>query len=147
MLLLADGVTSVEYVHIAPHSARVAVGDAVSRGQPLCASGDAGFCPTAHVHIQCHVAANGDPSAPSVPMVFEHCGGGGFTAEEGRWYGPDGPASAPPNAARILPHAGLAREGDSSKSRSDSVSEGGSAAGQSDESSGGWETVSSDGDG
>eukprot|EP00965_Chrysotila_dentata_P237631 6202025-Pleurochrysis_carterae.AAC.3 len=51
-LLLADGHTTVEYVHIRPGSSRVSVGDKVVKGQVICESADAGFCPTPHLHIE-----------------------------------------------------------------------------------------------
>lgn len=35
-----------------PGSATVKVGDKVSVGQKICESGEAGFCPTPHLHIQ-----------------------------------------------------------------------------------------------
>ncbi|KAL3916580.1 MAG: hypothetical protein SGPRY_006759, partial [Prymnesium sp.] len=43
---------TIEYVHIRANSATVRVGERVRRGQKLCESGDAGFCPTPHLHIQ-----------------------------------------------------------------------------------------------
>jgi murein DD-endopeptidase MepM/ murein hydrolase activator NlpD len=42
----------IEYVHIKQSSASVKVGDRVVTGQPLCLSGDVGFCPSPHLHIQ-----------------------------------------------------------------------------------------------
>jgi hypothetical protein len=57
------------YVHIRAGSARVRVGERVFRGQPLCETGDVGFCPVPHLHFQCHDSASCD--APTVPFVFE----------------------------------------------------------------------------
>ena len=53
MLALADG-RFAEYVHIRGGSAVVAVGQRVVAGQQLCESGDVGFCPTPHLHLQLH---------------------------------------------------------------------------------------------
>ena len=52
MLLLLDSGETVEYVHVRAHSARVCAGERVRRGQVLCESGDAGFCPVPHLHIE-----------------------------------------------------------------------------------------------
>ena len=51
ILKLATG-HFVEYVHIKKSSAAVAPGDRVTAGQPICLSGDVGFCPSPHLHIQ-----------------------------------------------------------------------------------------------
>jgi len=50
---MAGGVL-VEYVHIKAHSARVKEGDKVLRGDVVCETGDVGFCPRPHLHIQMH---------------------------------------------------------------------------------------------
>ena len=63
----------VEYVHIQAGSATVSVGDRVFEGQVICLSGDVGFCPGPHLHIQAHWSAA--PGAESIPMG---------------WRGPDG---------------------------------------------------------
>ena len=65
----------VEYVHIAAKSARVKVGDRVRIGDVLCLSGSVGFCPTPHLHIQCHTSTAAD--APTVPFEIRHSGGTG----------------------------------------------------------------------
>lgn len=44
-------------------------GERVFRGQPLCETGNVGFCPVPHLHFQCHDTAKND--APTVPFVFE----------------------------------------------------------------------------
>ena len=59
-----------EYVHIHREGVVVAVGDEVIAGQVLCLSGDAGFCPEPHLHLQ--VQRRRDADAPSVPITF--CG-------------------------------------------------------------------------
>lgn len=88
--LLSDGTTTVEYVHIRARSARVKIGEVVTKGQMLCESGDAGFCPTAHLHIEAHHRGREDPAAPSIPIAFA-CDAHGKPAFEciaGRWYDP-----------------------------------------------------------
>ena len=56
----------VEYVHIASGSANVQVGDIVQTGDVICFSGDVGFCPTPHLHIQVHREMTKE--APTVPF-------------------------------------------------------------------------------
>jgi len=81
-----DG-TIAEYVHIRAGSVLVSVGESVRRGQQLCSSGDAGFCPTPHLHLELHVEEGKD--APSVPIFFEsRCGA--FRCEEGVRYSTEG---------------------------------------------------------
>eukprot|EP00930_Biecheleria_cincta_P020737 TRINITY_DN15524_c0_g1_i1.p1 TRINITY_DN15524_c0_g1~~TRINITY_DN15524_c0_g1_i1.p1 ORF type:complete len:365 (-),score=51.01 TRINITY_DN15524_c0_g1_i1:318-1412(-) len=79
-----DG-TLAEYVHIQAGSAsqRVSVGDTVRRGQQLCCSGDIGFCPTPHLHLEVHLEAG--PTSPSVAFGFAG-DGDAFSCEEGKWY-------------------------------------------------------------
>jgi len=71
-----DSGETVEYVHVRAHSARVCAGERVRRGQVLCESGDAGFCPVPHLHIEAHASAG--RAAPSIPLAF----GGGLAAHE-----------------------------------------------------------------
>ena len=59
----------VEYVHIMENSATLSVGDRVKKGQVICKSGNVGFCPTPHLHIQVHEST--DPAAPTVSFCFE----------------------------------------------------------------------------
>lgn len=92
----------VEYVHIAAGSCTVKTGDRVAKGQRLCASGDVGFCPTPHLHIQAHLTADAD--APTVQFAFERVtmrddhssgasgpGDGWYVPVAGGFYGTDGP--------------------------------------------------------
>jgi len=58
----------LDYVHIRAGSARVKVGDSVTAGQIICETGDVGFCPTAHLHIQLTASAAKD--APTKPLKF-----------------------------------------------------------------------------
>jgi murein DD-endopeptidase MepM/ murein hydrolase activator NlpD len=59
----------VEYVHIASGSATVKKGDIVKRGDIICSSGDIGFCPTPHLHIQVHNQMKKD--APTIPFLLK----------------------------------------------------------------------------
>jgi len=68
MLKLDDG-RFVEYVHIKANSVLVHVGDVVKRGQHICSSGDVGFCPRPHLHIQMHNTDAKD--APTIPFGFK----------------------------------------------------------------------------
>jgi len=60
----SDG-TLAEYVHLAPRSARVSVGQKVRRGQELGLSGNTGFTTEPHLHVRIYT------SLGSVPLVFE----------------------------------------------------------------------------
>jgi hypothetical protein len=67
MIRLLDG-NFVEYVHIKTHSSLVKTGEPVKVGQHICDSGDIGFCPKPHLHIQLHESNNKD--APTIPLEF-----------------------------------------------------------------------------
>eukprot|EP00397_Hematodinium_sp_SG-2012_P062452 GEMP01084391.1.p1 GENE.GEMP01084391.1~~GEMP01084391.1.p1 ORF type:complete len:316 (+),score=66.77 GEMP01084391.1:29-949(+) len=81
-----DGTIS-EYVHISQHSARVKVGNTVQRGDVMCASGDIGFSPKPHLHLQVTRASDGI----SLPMKFS-APNGPFSVVEGVHYTASGPA-------------------------------------------------------
>jgi hypothetical protein len=66
-------------------SAQVSVGEHVKAGQLLCFSGDAGFCPLPHLHIEAHLSE--DPGAPSIPLRWTIPSGEIVTPEVGQWYG------------------------------------------------------------
>jgi len=83
MLHLDDG-TYVEYVHIETGSCRVQPGDRVQEGQQVCVSGNVGFCPTPHLHIQMHTSAGQD--APTVPFVFRTPSNTTFVPHAGAFY-------------------------------------------------------------
>ena len=68
MLKLDDG-QYVEYVHIQANSVLVKLGEKVKRGQHICNSGDVGFCPRPHLHIQMHDTDRKD--APTIPFGFK----------------------------------------------------------------------------
>jgi murein DD-endopeptidase MepM/ murein hydrolase activator NlpD len=79
----------VEYVHVQAGSACVEAGDRVTTGETLCLSGDVGFCPRPHLHIQMHESS--DPCAPTVKFAFlrgDGSGGGHYFPEAGRFYDP-----------------------------------------------------------
>lgn len=68
MVKKADEEVYVEYVHIHKEGVLVAVGDEVQRGQVICQSGEAGFCPEPHLHLQ--VQRGREPDAASVPILL-----------------------------------------------------------------------------
>eukprot|EP00656_Telonema_subtile_P008921 TRINITY_DN14170_c0_g1_i1.p1 TRINITY_DN14170_c0_g1~~TRINITY_DN14170_c0_g1_i1.p1 ORF type:complete len:308 (-),score=77.07 TRINITY_DN14170_c0_g1_i1:11-934(-) len=77
----------VDYVHIRPGSVCVEPGQRVRAGEKICASGQAGFCPTSHLHVQAY-ATNAD-DAPSIKFSFLEREGetkATFFAEAGLWY-------------------------------------------------------------
>ncbi|KAJ1453674.1 hypothetical protein M885DRAFT_567284 [Pelagophyceae sp. CCMP2097] len=84
-LKLDDGAV-VEYVHVRADSALVSVGDRVSAGQQLCESGDVGFCPEPHLHIEMHLSTDAD--APSVPFALRRRDGSHAVPEAGQWWTP-----------------------------------------------------------
>ena len=59
----------VEYVHIRAKSARVKVGDRVTRGQVLCESGGVGFSPEPHLHFTAFRSSQ--LTADTVRVFFE----------------------------------------------------------------------------
>eukprot|EP00434_Breviolum_minutum_P001561 symbB.v1.2.001378.t1/scaffold67.1/size356791/4 len=87
-ILLSSGLI-VDYLHTMPGTARVKVGDPVHRGQVLCYSGDIGFAPEPHLHVEIHSAA--DPDGPSLPWSF----GEGVVPVAGFWYSGRGEVPAP----------------------------------------------------
>lgn len=86
--VLQDDGFLAEYVHILADSALVSVGDRVAAGQPLCASGDAGFCPSPHLHLQLQ-RGEGD-SAPTVRFALLDGDGHPYFPVAGKWYGVQG---------------------------------------------------------
>eukprot|EP00617_Octactis_speculum_P026324 CAMPEP_0185755052 /NCGR_PEP_ID=MMETSP1174-20130828/13599_1 /TAXON_ID=35687 /ORGANISM="Dictyocha speculum, Strain CCMP1381" /LENGTH=357 /DNA_ID=CAMNT_0028433475 /DNA_START=63 /DNA_END=1137 /DNA_ORIENTATION=+ len=93
----------IEYVHIKPHSTTLKVGDRVQAGQVICLTGDVGFCPEPHLHIEAH--AEDTPQAPSVRVAWrDNRDGSVYFPEAGSWYGPNGPiASSPSPLSTPLP--------------------------------------------
>ncbi|CAE7158448.1 unnamed protein product, partial [Symbiodinium pilosum] len=62
-----DG-TFAEYVHIKAATSTLKPGDQVRQGQEIAQSGDVGFCPSPHLHVEVHVREGHD--ADSVPFAF-----------------------------------------------------------------------------
>jgi hypothetical protein len=92
-LKLTNGVY-VDYVHIATESAVVEVGQEVEAGELLCLSGDVGFCPRPHLHLQMHSSKH--VNAPTTRFVFRGVSSDVvFLPEAGRWYDRDGQHEAP----------------------------------------------------
>ncbi|CAE7350407.1 unnamed protein product [Symbiodinium natans] len=85
-VILESGII-VEYLHTLAETARVQVGEMVRRGQVLCESGDIGFAPEPHLHVELHSAA--DPDGSSLPL---HFGRERFVPVAGRWYNSAGEA-------------------------------------------------------
>lgn len=98
--LVLDSGLIVDYLHILPNSASVNEGDFVSRGQVLCESGDIGFAPEPHLHVELHSAS--DPDGPSLPLSFGR-GASRFVPVAGAWYSPEGEVPAPPGQALLPP--------------------------------------------
>ncbi|CAE8693617.1 unnamed protein product [Polarella glacialis] len=97
----------VDYLHTLPGSARFKAGDVVRQGQVLCESGDIGFAPEPHLHIELH--DSNDADGPSLPLSFGH-GRCAFVPVAGRWYSPDGEASPPPGTESVGLHEDLQLE-------------------------------------
>ena len=63
-------VSSLNTCILKPIVSLVKVGDRVQRGH-ICNSGDVGFCPRPHLHIQMHSSDKKD--APTIPFGFKRC--------------------------------------------------------------------------
>lgn len=57
-----------EFVHLKKDSMRFQVGQNVKRGTVLCESGDVGFCPEPHLHMEIHESA--EPGSDSVQILY-----------------------------------------------------------------------------
>eukprot|EP01090_Pellita_catalonica_P003181 TRINITY_DN12824_c0_g1_i3.p1 TRINITY_DN12824_c0_g1~~TRINITY_DN12824_c0_g1_i3.p1 ORF type:complete len:333 (+),score=36.46 TRINITY_DN12824_c0_g1_i3:110-1108(+) len=68
MLRLESG-AFVEYVHIQTGSSCVKVGERVAENQRLCFTGNIGFCPSPHLHIQMH--ASSEKNANTIKFGFK----------------------------------------------------------------------------
>ncbi|CAK9050234.1 unnamed protein product [Durusdinium trenchii] len=88
-VLLSCGLI-VDYLHVMPGCAQVQVGDHVQCGQVLGESGDIGFAPEPHLHVEVH--RSDDPEGPSVPVRF---GASGFVPVAGSYYISTGEVPAP----------------------------------------------------
>ena len=72
----------VEYVHVS--DVCVAVGARVAKGERVATSGNVGFCPSPHVHVQ--LTESVDPKAVPVPFAFRARDGEAFVPRAGRTY-------------------------------------------------------------
>jgi len=88
MLEMDDGVF-VEYVHIKQNSCKVKEGERVQKGQVICLSGDIGFCPTPHLHIQMHLSDSDD--APTIKFSFLCPDGSSYFPVSNSYYNSSGP--------------------------------------------------------
>ena len=92
MVAHTDG-TFAEYVHLAHGSARVAVGDDVAAGAHLADSGDVGFAPEPHLHLQ--LARSAATDAPTLRFALRDAAGAPYEPLAGRYYSRAGPEPAP----------------------------------------------------
>lgn len=91
--VLQDDGFLAEYVHVLAHSALVVPGDKVEAGEVLCKSGDAGFCPSPHLHLQLQHGEGDD--VPTVLFALLDCEGNPYFPVAGKWYGPEGEVALP----------------------------------------------------
>jgi len=84
MLALDDG-AFVEYVHLRANSVTVKLGDRVRCRQQIAESGDVGFSPEPHLHLQMHTSR--DPEAPTIMFALRgEAAGNAYFPEAGNWY-------------------------------------------------------------
>jgi len=57
-----------EFVHLRKDSMRFRVGDSVKRGAVICESGDVGFCPEPHLHMEIH--SSDEPGTDSIRILY-----------------------------------------------------------------------------
>jgi len=69
MIKHLDSNTYAEYVHVKKDTFTAKVGDTVTRGQIICLSGNAGFCPEPHLHFELH--SSPDPGNASIPITYK----------------------------------------------------------------------------
>lgn len=79
MIKSVDADVYCEYVHVRKDSFRVSVGDRVKKGEIICESGEAGFCPEPHLHFEVH--RDCIPGSPSIPILWK-----GSPIEAGKSY-------------------------------------------------------------
>ena len=84
IMLELEGGIYAEYVHIQTGSATVRVGDRVEEGSVLCASGDVGFCPVPHLHLQLYPSRDTQASSLNFKIKIGECEA---YLEQGYWYG------------------------------------------------------------
>lgn len=71
-------------MHIKPNSVQLAVGERVKRGEKICESGEAGFCPEPHLHIQMHTSQ--DKNAETVKFSLLDSNGDSYFPQAGKLY-------------------------------------------------------------
>lgn len=64
-----SNVVFCEYVHVKKDSFKVSIGQRIHKGEILCESGVAGFCPEPHLHLEIH--RDSIAGSPSVPMKWK----------------------------------------------------------------------------
>ena len=87
----SDG-TMAHYCHLAPHSAKVKVGEKVRAGDRLAASGNTGFTSGPHLHFGVFKARNGF-GRQSIPVKFRTATESGLTLVAGKSYRAGDPAA------------------------------------------------------
>ena len=80
-----DDGTMAHYCHLAPHSAKVRIGQKVRTGELLAASGNTGFTSGPHLHFAVFKARNGY-GRETIPVKFRTSDGGGITLVSGKSY-------------------------------------------------------------
>lgn len=83
MIKLDNGIY-VEYVHIKSDSVIVNVGDHISKGQKLCESGNVGFSPRPHLHIQ--LTSSSKNNAETILFSFQRPSGEAYIPIAGTFY-------------------------------------------------------------
>jgi murein DD-endopeptidase MepM/ murein hydrolase activator NlpD len=80
----------VDYVHLQKGGVRVKVGQRVRQGEVLGKTGDVGFCPTPHLHLQLSLSSHA--KAPTVPLSFSPPASPSslFTCAAGNYYDANG---------------------------------------------------------
>jgi len=92
---LKGGPLFVEYVHIQAHSARVQVGDRVTKGQIICASGSVGFSPEPHLHFAAYRSREATAATVRVKWKSANSEAGcQFLPKAGMYYDANGPVDA-----------------------------------------------------
>ena len=79
-----DG-TMAHYCHLAPHSAKVRIGQKVRTGDLIAASGNTGFTSGPHLHFAVFKAHDGH-GRETIPVKFRTANGSGLTLTSGQTY-------------------------------------------------------------
>jgi len=86
VMVAHDDGTFAEYVHVS--AVLLAAGERVHAGQHIAESGDIGFAPEPHLHLQLH--ASPEPGAPTLRFALMSRGGGTYRPRAGCWYDAEG---------------------------------------------------------